>query len=146
GDKVAVVGQPFTMTVQARDLDQNPLSLSESGLPAAATLTPSSVYGTATLTWTPTGADARAYTVVFQATDNGNGNPSLAATGTRQIRLIVRDTNSAPVFATTPTPTVAEEQPLSVSLKGSDPEGDSLTYTTQHLPDGATLDPQTGVL
>ena len=44
GDTVAVVGQPFQVTVQASDLDQQPLTFSAMGLPGNATLTPSSVY------------------------------------------------------------------------------------------------------
>ena len=53
GDKVAVVGQPFTLTLRATDMDQEPLNYAVSGLPAGATLTPGASYGTAVLNWTP---------------------------------------------------------------------------------------------
>ncbi len=58
GDKVAVVGQPFALNLLAEETDQDNLTFAVSGLPAAATLTPGTFYGSATLNWTPTAADA----------------------------------------------------------------------------------------
>ena len=57
GDKVAVVGQELQFTIHATDADQDPLTFSALGLPAGATLTPSSTYGDAVVTWTPTSSD-----------------------------------------------------------------------------------------
>src|SRR5262249_32254776 len=53
-DKVAIVGTPFTLTVQAHDFEQELLDYSVAGLPAGATLTAASIYGHFTLSWTPT--------------------------------------------------------------------------------------------
>ncbi len=72
GDKVAVIGRPFAPTIQAAEADQDNLTYSVSGLPAAATLTPDTFYGTATLDWTPTAADTGSYQVTFTVTDTGN--------------------------------------------------------------------------
>src|SRR5262249_59783283 len=74
GDKVAVVGQSFQLTLSARDGDQDALIFSALGLPATASLTPSAVYGQAVITWTPTVADlGQRFAVIATVADDGNG-------------------------------------------------------------------------
>ncbi len=146
GNQVAVVGTPFALTVQANESDQDNLTFGVSGLPAAATLTPSTFYGRATLNWTPTAADVGAYIVTFTVNDTGNGNTTLPSSSQVTIRVVVRATDTAPVFPTTaPTPTVAEGQTLSLPVTATKAEGDALTYTAQNLPSGAGIDPATGL-
>ena len=84
GDKVAVIGSPFQLVLQASDLDQQPLTFSASGLPADTTLTASSIYGQANLDWVPTAADAGVYGVTFTVTNTGNGNAALVASASRK--------------------------------------------------------------
>jgi hypothetical protein len=146
GDKVAVIGQPLHFTVTAHDLDQDALTITADGLPAGAILTQGTVYGTATVSWTPTATDAGTYPITFRVSDNGNGNPALAANDTQTIRLVVRAGNHAPVLAPVTGPVGAEEQPLVVQLRASDPDADGLTFFASNLPLGATLDPAQGVL
>src|SRR5262249_53871652 len=76
--RVAVVGQSLQIGLAATDLDQTPLTFAVQGLPAGATLTPSSVYGRATVTWTPTAADVGRYSVLVTVTDDGNGDAAKA--------------------------------------------------------------------
>ena len=146
GPRVAIAGQPFTLNLQAGESDQNNLTWSITGLPLAATLTPSSFYGAATLNWTPTSADIGSYHVTFTVTDTGNSTTQPSSVS-QTIRLVVRATDTAPVFPTTaPTATVAEGQTLSLLVTATKIEGDSLFYTATNLPSGANLDPATGML
>ncbi len=147
GNQVALIGQPFALNLQASEPDQDNLSYTVVGLPSAAVLTPGSIYGTATLNWTPGTADTGAYNVTFIVADLGNGQVTQPSSTSTTIRLIVRSTDTAPVFATNPeSATVAEGQLLTLPVTATKEEGDALTYTAQNLPAGATLDPATGVL
>ncbi len=145
GNAVAVIGQPLALTVQARDLDGENLSFALTGLPPAATLTPGPVYGTAVLRWTPTAADAGSHMVRLDVTDTGNGHPALVANDSVQFTLLVRSTNAAPVL-TLVDQSVAEGQTLTLALAAGDQDGDALRYAAHNLPQGATLDPQQGLL
>ena len=146
GDKVAVIGSPFQLTLQAADLDQQPLTFSALGLPADATITPSAIYGQASLSWVPTAADAGIYGVTFIVTNDGNGNPALAASDQQTIHLVVRAANQAPVLKSPGDQTIAAGQTLTVPLSATDPDGDPLTYAVANAPPGATFDPAQGIL
>jgi YVTN family beta-propeller protein/YD repeat-containing protein len=146
GDKVAVIGQALQFTLSAHDRDQLPLTFTATGLPAAAAVTPSAVYGKATVTWTPTAADAGTYGVVFQVADNGNGDPTHIGTDQRAVKLVVRAADQAPVVAPVADPSTPEGQTLTVTPAGSDPDGDGLTWSVANLPTGAAFDPATGTL
>jgi YD repeat-containing protein len=145
GDKVAVFGQQLQLTLRATDGDQDPLTFSALGLPARATLTPSSTYGQAVVTWTPTASDAGTYTVVFQVTDNGNNGAGPVGSDQQTVHIVVRASNSAPILLPVGDQTVAEGQTLTVPLHATDPDGDPVTYSITNLPPGATLDPISGV-
>ncbi len=145
GDKVAVIGSPFSLTLEATDLDQQPLTFSATGLPTGATVTPSSIYGQATVSWVPTASDAGVYAVVFEVTNTGNGNPALVASDQQTIQLVVRATDQAPVLQSPNDQTIGEGQTLTVALAATDPDGDNLTYSVSNAPAGATLDPASGV-
>ena len=146
GDKVAVVGQPFALTIQAAETDQDNLTFGMSGLPAAATLTPDNYYGQATLNWTPTAADTGTFRVTFAVTDAGNA-ATQPSTTMQTITLVVRASDTAPIFpATPPSATVAEGQALTLPMTATQEQGEPLTYTAADLPSGAVLDPATGVL
>ncbi len=146
GPRVAIAGQPFTLNLQASESDQDNLTWRVNGLPPAATLTPSSFYGAATLNWTPTSADLGSYSVTFTVTDTGNST-TLPSSVSQTIRLVVRANDTAPAFPTTaPTATVAEGQALSLAVAATKAEGDSLYYSASSLPFGASLDPAFGLL
>ena len=144
GDKVLVVGEPLTWTLRARDADQEPLQWSLAGLPASATLSPGSVYGTQLLSWTPTAQDLGSRTVTLNVTDGGNGNLALAATDSETFTFRVRSSNVSPWLPPVSDREVPEGQLLQFSLGASDSDGDVLTYRAENLPEGAQLDPGSG--
>ncbi len=147
GDQVAVIGQPFTLDVNASESDQDNLTYAVSGLPAAAVLTPATSYGTATLNWTPTAADSGAHQVTFTVTDTGNGTTTQPSSVSTTVRFVVRSSDTAPIFpASAATATVAEGQLLSLPVTATKEEGDALTYTATSLPLGASIEPATGLL
>src|SRR6185312_5243228 len=92
GGLVAVVGQELRATLRAIDPDQDSLTWTADGLPAGATLTAGTVYGTADLRWTPAAGDAGQHPVTFRVTD-GTGSDM------RTVSLVVRSANAAPVVA-----------------------------------------------
>jgi hypothetical protein len=54
---ISVIGQPITIPISVRDLDQDALTFSAPALPNGASLTPQIQYGQALFTWTPTADD-----------------------------------------------------------------------------------------
>ncbi len=132
------------LPLRARDGDQEPLQFAVTGLPPAATLTPGGVYGTSVLNWTPQSGDQGTYTVIFTVADQGNGLGS-PIIDSETITLIVRGSNAAPLLADVLDKVVDEGQRLFFTLNATDPNSDTLTYSAENLPEGATLDPQTGV-
>jgi hypothetical protein len=146
GNRVAVVGQLFQVPIRVSDLDEDNLTYSVTGLPAAATITAGAVYGTATLNWTPTAGDLGARNVTIVVTDSGNGNAAIKASDQEQFTITVRSSNAAPVLSPIGNKTVTEQSPLSVQLLAADLDGDPLTYSAENLPLGANFNPITGLL
>ena len=146
GDKVAVVGESFELELQAADLDEEPLQYLLAGLPAAATITPGSVYGTATILWTPTAADLGSYSVTATVQDGGNGDISRAASDAGTFQLVVRDSNASPLLLGIANEIVNEGESVSILPSASDPDGDPLTFRGENLPAGAAVNPATGEL
>ena len=144
GDKVAVVGEPFELTLRASDADEEPLQFELEGLPAEATITSGPVHGTATLRWTPDAGDLGDHDVAAIVRDGGNGGAGAAASDRAEFRLVVRTDNVSPNLAAITTQSIDEGETLSLFADASDPDGDPLTYRGQNLPEGATVDPVTG--
>ena len=145
GPTVAVIGQTLSFNVTASELDQSPLTFSVQGLPADATLTPTSVYGVSQFQWTPTAAEAGSYSATFTVANNGNGNPSLAQSVSQVVTFVVRASDAPPVLLPVADASVTQGQPLSIQLQATDPDGDPITFTASQMPSGATLNPSTGL-
>ncbi len=141
GDKVAVVGEPFQLTLTATDGLQDPLTFSAMGLPGAATLTPAVPYGQAVINWTPTAADVGRYTILVSATDNDND-----ASDQQTFTLVVATSDQPPVWLPAPNLSVSADQTLTAQVQAVDPDGFPLTYSATNLPPGAVLNPLTGAL
>src|SRR5262249_26231839 len=133
-------------TIHATDLDGDVLTFNTLGRPASASLTKASTYGDAVFTWTPTADDLGLHPVTFQVADDGNGNPALVQSDQRTINLVVRQDDQAPVLVPIADPTVAQQQTLTLHVQATDPDNDSLTYSSVNLPLGATFDPVAGIL
>jgi len=59
-------------------------------------------------------------------------------------RIIVGNPTDPPVLAEVENQTVKESHKLEFTLQGTHPEGLALTYSSQNLPGGATLNSETG--
>ena len=136
-DTMVVENQYLTFTLVASDPDGDDISYSSPELPAGATLDAT----TGVFEWTPTFVQSGLYTVTFIATDWAV--PAL--TDTERTHITVGNLNRAPDLADQPDTTIAEDEYLTFTLEASDPDGDSISFSSPDLPDGATLDPVTGV-
>ncbi len=144
GNRVAVVGQPMEILLSVRDLDEDALTFEGIGLPAGATLAPTSTYGAAQLTWTPSVTDLGTHDVILRVTDSGNGNAADILSDQEPIVITVRTANAGPVMPVIDPKSVAETQELVFQLNATDSDGDNLLYTGKFLPLGASVDRATG--
>ncbi len=135
--QVVSEGESLTFQVTASDPDGDlvTLVLTQHNLPSLPTFTPASVPQTATFAWTPVFNQAGRYVVTFVATD------SQSLTASIDVPITVVNVNRPPTLAAVPPQTVAENVSLSFTLRGSDPDGDPLTFRN----DGGNL-PSQGVL
>jgi beta-glucosidase len=99
------------------------------GLPAGASLDPA----TGKFNWVPGYSQAGVYPVQFGVTD-GFANATAATT------IVVNNVDQAPVMAAISNCSVDAGQPVSFTVSASDPDGDTLTYSTGILPSGASFD------
>ena len=121
------------------DNDGDPLTFTATGLPAGLTIDPVTGIISGIL---PSGASADGpYTVVVTATD-----PSGESVSTEFVWTVE---NIAPEVVTT-LPNVSFDDGSGVSLLTAsnfvDPDGDSLIFTASNLPEGLTIDPETGLI
>ena len=133
GNKSVNEGALLSFTISGTDPDGDTLTYSASNLPSGATFNAS----THAFSWTPTNAQAGSYPDVhFQISDG-----SLIAS--EDITITVSNVNRPPVLSAIGGKTVNEGTPLSFTISGSDPDGDTLTYSASSLPSQASFDPPT---
>jgi len=136
-DTTVAENQYLTFTLMATDPDGDTISLSSPDLPTGAML--NSVTGV--FEWTPAYDQGGNHPITFLATDNGS--PALA--DTEQTVITVGNVNRPPSLSDQADTTVAENDLLTFTLAASDPDGDSLSFSSPDLPTGATLNSVTGV-
>ena len=134
-DQSLAAGEPFTLQLQASDLDGDPLTYSMEGdVPVGATLD----QGTGLFAWTPAaGDDGKSFRVHFIVSD-GDADASV------EVNLVVggAGAGSPPAFEPLATQKVGAGSQLQFEVKASDPDGDTLTYSVKGgLPDGASFKP-----
>jgi hypothetical protein len=135
GDQTVAEGEHLSFQVEAADPDGDPVAYALVNPPVGASFDP----GTRTFDWTPTFEQAGVYPRVrFEATDG-------RVTGPVEIQITVTPVNRSPVLVAVGNQAVAEGSPLGFTLHGTDDDSDGLTYGAVWLPEGATLDPATGV-
>lgn len=136
GDRVAAVGQPLVIVVNAKDADGDALSYSLYGtLPDGARFDKTAHR----FEWTP----ASVGQVVFLTFVVSDGQ----AFDRETVRIEVVDQLEAhpPVFAPVGDQQLTVGQGFALELEATDPDGDTLTFGYERqLPTGATLDPATG--
>ena len=122
-------GDSYSLTIQATDPDNDPLTFSATNLPSGAVFVPEA----RALNWIPDNNQAGSYSVTFNVSD---GTDSVSET----VVLTVNNGNEAPVLDAIGSQTIAEGAPLEFVITASDPNGDNLTYSASSLPAGATFD------
>ena len=125
-----VVDEPTRVALQliAPDEDGDTVTFAATGLPPGVSVNVSTGLLSGTLT------QPGVYLVTATASDNSlSSSESFTWTVTRR--------NRAPLLANPGDMTADENTAVSVQLTGSDPDGDTLTYTATGLPSGLTLSP-----
>ncbi len=143
-----VVGQTFTTAITAADQDAgDTLSLTATGLPAGATMSPNPASGnpaTAQLSFTPSAGQAgQTFSVVLRATDTH----ASAASATLNITVTSGGGggNHPPSISAPSSASVAVGQTLTATISAADQDaGDTITLSASGLPSGAAFVPATG--
>jgi len=135
GNRTVQVSDRLVITVTATDPDGNILTYSATNLPSGASFDPT----THTFRWTP--KKTGVYQVTFTVTDNGLPQKSASET----ITITVGAINNPPVFNMTSKYTVAVGKLLQFNVLATDPDNNSIVYSSSNLPSGATLNASTGL-
>jgi hypothetical protein len=128
GDQTVAEGAALTFALSGSDLDGDALMYAVVPLPEGASVDPE----TGGFSWTPAYDQAGSYPVECLVSDGETG-------ASQSIVITVTNTNRPPVLSPIGDQTVEEKQFLTFTLSGSDPDGESLTYTASALPAGATF-------
>jgi RHS repeat-associated protein len=134
--QLAVVGYPMVYAVQALDPDGDALELQLLRAPAGAQLQGWQV------DWTPALVDVGWAEFEIEVRDP-HGN---AARQWFYLPVSDRTINRAPVFQSLPPPGFAPGQAFVYRAQALDPDGDPVRYALLQAPEGAALDPHTGLL
>ncbi len=130
GDRTVTINTQLSFTVRASDPEGDPLTFSANNLPAGAT------FVNQIFTWTPTSDQVGNYQVTFTVSDE-------KAQASATITVVVERPNTAPVLAPIAGQSTSENAPLSFTVSAADAEGDPITYSAGHLPNGASFVGQT---
>jgi len=133
GGRSVAEGGTLWIVVSATDPDGSVLTFSVDALPAGATFDAA----TRTFGWTPGYSQAGLYYVTFTVADGGM--PSLSVS--ERVAITVGNVNRPPLLNAIGGRTVIENQTLSFTVAGSDPDSDVLAYSATGLPNGASFDP-----
>ncbi len=137
GTKTVTEMSQLIFTVSATDADGDTLTYSCDSKPAGASFNTS----TKVFSWTPdySAAGASPYTAVISVNDGFNGTDSI------EVTINVNNLNRDPQFGTINVPGFKENALTSFTVSATDADGDTLTYSCSNLPDGASLNPVSGV-
>ncbi|MFN8389056.1 MAG: M12 family metallo-peptidase [Bdellovibrionota bacterium] len=134
GAKSATEYQTLTFSLSATDEDGDPLTYSVSPSVAGLTLTGSAVDYRPGGDVVRNGAASATVNVTFTVTDSGGLSDS------ETVVITVASNNLSPTIASTGTQNASQGTVFSYQLSGSDPDGDTITYTAPSgLPPGALL-------
>ena len=131
GPQTVKEGELLSFTISATDVDAGQtLSFSAPTLPSGASFNAA----TRTFTWTPGFDQAGNYTAAFVVMDNGVP----VGSDTKSVAITVTDVNRAPVARAAEVMT-DEDTPLRITLAGSDPDGDAITFMVVTQPTKGVL-------
>lgn len=131
GPQTIKENETLTFTVSGTDVDEGQtLKFTGPSLPSGASF----VESTRTFVWKPTFEQAGTYTAAFAVLDNGTPSRSDSKT----VTITVTDVNRAPVARAAEVMT-DEDKALPIVLAGSDPDGDTITYSVVTPPTKGAL-------
>jgi len=126
----------LSFTISGTDFDGDAITYTAGNLPSWAVFTAA----TREFSCTPSYDDAGIYSnVAFTVTDTGG------LYNTEAITITVNNTNRAPTLNPVGNKSVNEGELLTFAISGTDPDGDTVTYTGVSLPSGASVVSSTGV-
>jgi hypothetical protein len=142
GNKSVAQNATLTFTASATDADApaNTLTFSlDSGAPSGASINAN----TGAFSWRPSSSQgAGTYSITVRVTDNGT--PSLNDFETITV-TVSSSSNQPPVLASIGNKSVNELSALTFTANGSDPDGNTLTYSLDSgAPQGASINANTG--
>lgn len=132
-----LVGDAYSFTPAASDVDGDALSFSGINLPAWLRLSSAS----GTLSGTPGQGDVAVYSGISIVVSDGEAQAALPSFG-----IEVVDPNRAPTIAGSPPASVLVGDAYSFVPTASDPDGDALTFSVAGQPSWASFDAATGAL
>jgi len=122
----------LNFSVTATDADGDTIILSTTALPGTATFVDNGD-GTGLFDWTPSYIDAGVYTVTFYATDTLD-------TDSEEVTITVNEAgNQPPVLDSIGALFVTEGDTVITNITASDPDGDSVWFSTGTLPTNASF-------
>jgi len=126
GDKSVDENSTLSFSVSATNPDGNTITYSVDGLPSGATFT------NQTFSWTPGYEQAGTYQATFIASDSQVENYET-------ITITVKNVNRVPALSTIGNRSIYVNDSLSFAVSATDPDGDTITYSVDDLPIGATF-------
>ncbi len=141
GNKQVNEGDLLEFMITGSDPDADLLTFSAVNLPSGASFNPS----TRIFSWTPGFTQSGSYQVAFSVSDGELSN-------SEAITITVGNVNAAPRFVTTPPTEVVEPDLSSFSAvyryeaHAVDPDNDVVAYSMPVSPQGAVIDPSTGLI
>lgn len=126
-------GQPLSVTLNKQTMDGEDVALAVNGLPKGAAFDAQS----ATINWTPIYSQAGTYPITIMASKKG-------LTASAQMLITVVNVPNAPEFTPLSDISTQEGENVHFIVQATNPLGGALLYQADWLPDGATLNSETG--
>ncbi len=142
---VATIGQPYTYTAVANDIDGDTVRYSLAGAPATMSIDADS----GLVSWTPADGDVANHAVQVVATDGQGGETAQSFVLTAAPEA---PANRSPLFVSQPElnfnlgTTAGASSTWEYTALALDPENDPVTYALADGPTGMTVDPATGLV
>ncbi len=130
GSKSIDENNTLSFSVSASDADNDTITYSVESLPSGAAFVSQS------FTWTPGYEQAGTHQVTFVASDS-------QAQDSETITVTVNNVNRAPILSTIGNQSVYTDDSLTFTVSATDPDGDTITYSVEGSPSGATFANQT---
>ena len=138
GDQSSSEGDVVSLTAVGSDPDLDVITWSASGLPSGVSIDPASGLISGTVGFDAAAGSPHAVTVT--ATDDGTPNAATDVAFT----WTVSNLNRAPVVVGPSDQSGAEGDPVSLTVAGSDPDSDTITWSATGLPTGLSIDAGSG--